>query len=228
MIRVALVEDDRDLLDDLAFNLRDEGFAVAPCADGKALDRHLLKDGIDVAVLDIGLPGENGLQIAQRLRREQPQLGIVMLTARTATADRIRGMEEGADVYLSKPVDVRELALVVRALARRVGGAPGAGMTLLVAEQALLLPDGGRLDLTQSETLLLSRIARAPGQQATRRQLVETFGAAYLDYDERRLEAIVSRLRRKLEAAGLAADTLRAVRGVGYVLHLPLAERQAE
>ena len=229
MIRVVLVEDDADLLDDIAFALRDEDLQVTACADGPALDRHLAGAGFDVVVLDIGLPGEDGLSIARRLRRTQPQLGIVMLTARTAASARVRGMEEGADAYLGKPVDLRELALVIRALARRlgVGEAPSARtLTLLVAENALLTPAGLRVELTPSESLVLSRLSRASGRQATRRQIIEAFGAAYLDYDERRLEAIVSRLRRKLEAAGLAADTLRAVRGVGYVLQVPVQERQ--
>lgn len=229
MIRVILVEDDVDLRDDMAFNLRDEGMQVAACADGPALDRHLAVASADVVVLDIGLPGEDGLSIARRLRREQPRLGLILLTARTAPADRVRGMEDGADVYLGKPADLRELALVIRALSRRMHDAsdgPDSMLTLLPRENRLRLPTGQTIELTPSEALLLSRLARAPGGQATRRQIIESFGTAYLDYDERRLEAIVSRLRKKLEAAGLPTDSLRAVRGIGYLLSVPLAERQ--
>jgi DNA-binding response OmpR family regulator len=229
MIRVALVEDDNDLREDVTFALVDENLHVAACADGRELDQRMASEPFDVVVLDIGLPGENGLSIARRLRRTQPQLGIIMLTARTAARDRVQGMEEGADVYLGKPVDLRELALVIRALARRLGFSEtpsGQTLTLLASETALLMPTGIRIELTPSETLLLSRLARSTGAQATRRQIIEAFGAAYLDYDERRLETIVSRLRRKLEAAGLPSDTLRAVRGCGYALNLPLSERQ--
>lgn len=229
MIQVALVEDDRDLLDDVAFSLRDEGLNVAACADGRELDRLLARESFDVVVLDIGLPGEDGLSIARRLRRTLPQLGIVMLTARTAAHDRVQGMVDGADVYLGKPVDLRELALVIRALARRlaVGDAPSEQeLTLLVADNTLLCPSGERIDLTPSETVVLSRLARATGRQASRRQIIEAFGGTYLDYDERRLETIVSRLRRKLEAAGLPPDTVRAIRGSGYALQTPIQERQ--
>lgn len=231
MIRVALVEDDADLLDEVSFNLRRQGFQVAACADGKALDRQLARASVDVVILDIGLPGESGLSIARRLRRNQPLCGIVMLTARAELADRIHGMEEGADAYLAKPVDFRELALVVRAVVRRTASASAGastGVVLVGQEQILLLDDGRRIDLTRSESLLLSRLARAPGQQAMREQLVEALGERYLDYDPRRLEAILSRLRKKLTQAGFDADILRAVRHSGYVFALPLSERDKQ
>ncbi|MBI4986230.1 MAG: response regulator transcription factor [Rhodocyclales bacterium] len=226
MIRVAMVEDDADLRDEASFSLRREGFQVAACADGRALDAWLRTDSIDVAVLDIGLPGENGLAIARRLRRAHPDCGIVMLTAHAETEDRILGMEEGADAYLAKPVDFRELALVLRAVARRVApAAPVAGLVLIEREQSLMLHDGRRVDLTRLETQLLSRLARAPGQQATREQLVAALGVRYAEYDPRRLEAAMSRLRKKLAEAGCGDEALRAVRHAGYVLAPPLSER---
>lgn len=229
MIRVAVVEDDADLLDEVAFNLGRQGFQVAACGDGAALDRWLRRESIDVAVLDIGLPGESGLSIARRLRRDHPLCGIVLLTARCEIEDRIQGMEEGADAYLSKPADLRELALVIRAVARRLAPAAGeGGLVLLEREQALVLAHGERLELTRSETLLLSRLARAPGQQATREQLVEALGERYLDYDPRRLEATLSRLRKKLVQAGFDADALRAVRHAGYHLVPALSERDGQ
>ena len=229
MIRVALVEDDRDLLEDIAFSLRDEGLYVADCIDSQSLDHRLEVEHFDVVVLDIGLPGEDGLSIARRLRRTQSQLGIIMLTARTAASSRVQGMVDGADVYLGKPTDLRELALVIRALARRLGldkPPSTAELVLYAAENVMLTPAGKRIDLTASETLVLSRLSRSTGFQCTRKQIIEAFGAIYVDYDERRLETIVSRLRRKLEASGLPADTLRAVRGIGYALNVNVEERQ--
>jgi DNA-binding response OmpR family regulator len=228
MIRVAVVEDDVDLIDDVAFALRDEGLCVTPCADGRALDQLLAAECLDVVVLDIGLPGEDGRSIARRLRRDQPRLGIVMLTARTMVRDRVQGMEDGADVYMCKPVDLRELALVIRALARRLGSEEAPAMPvlrLIVSENLIITPSGQRIELTPHESLVLARLARAAGRQATRRQIIEAFGESYLGYDERRLETIVSRMRKKLEAAGLPADAVRAVRGVGYALRLPIQER---
>jgi DNA-binding response OmpR family regulator len=225
-----MVEDDADLLDEMGFNLRQEGFQVSLCGNGRDFDRMLQTERIDVAVLDIGLPGENGLSIARRLRRNFPMCGIVFLTARSAVTDRIQGMEEGADAYLSKPVDLRELALVIRAVARRVApaeAAAGEGFVLVEQDQVLLLDDGQRLGLTRLETLLLSRLARSTGQQATHQQLVEALGERYSDYDPRRLEAIVSRLRQKLTRAGVRGETLRAIRHIGYILTIPISGHDA-
>lgn len=228
MIKVVVVEDDLDLLDELAFNLRDEGLVVATCSDGRALDKLLASESFDVVVLDLGLPHEGGNSIARRLSRERPGLGIVMLTARTAARDRILGMEDGADVYLCKPAELRELTLVIRALVRRLGAgrAEQDSLILLTRENLLLMPTGNSVELTPSETIVLSRLARSTSRQVSRRQIIEAFGSSYMDYDERRLEAIVSRLRKKLEAAGLPSNTLQAVRGLGYALQVELHERQ--
>jgi DNA-binding response OmpR family regulator len=227
MIHVAVVEDDEDLREEVVFNLKDEGFLVTACVDGESLD-HVLDDmPIDVTVLDIGLPGEDGLSIARRLRRRLPMMGIVMLTARTARSQRIEGLEEGADAYLGKPADMRELALTIRALARRVKVVPVAdeGMTLDASARKLHLPNGTRIDITPSECVLLARLARAPRQQASRVQLIEALGGDRYEYDERRLEALISRLRRKLAAAGLSSSVLVANRTLGYELQLPLTHR---
>ncbi len=228
MIRVAVVEDDHDLLDDVVFSLRDEGFEVAACSNGVALDRKLASSDFDVVVLDIGLPGEDGLSIARRLRATRPQLGIVMLTARTDARSRVKGMEDGADIYLGKPTDLRELSLVIHALVRRlsVGKPPDTmTLTLLATEQMLIKPSGEQIELTPNETLILSRLVRATGHRATRREIIEAFGESYLEYDERRLEALVSRLRRKFETHGLPAETIHALRGSGYALGVPIQER---
>lgn len=228
MLRVVMVEDDADLLDEMGFNLRQQGFQVTLCADGKKFEQVLQTERVDVAVLDIGLPGESGLAIARRLRRNLPLCGIVMLTARSEVNDRIFGMEEGADAYLSKPIDIRELALVIRAVARRVAPAEvtdKGSLVLVERDHVLHLADGQHLALTRSETLLLSRLARATGQQATRQQLVETLGENYRDYDPRRLEAIISRLRQKLTRAGISPEALRAIRHTGYIFTIPISER---
>ena len=226
MIHIAIVEDNPDLLDEVCFVLRHEGFDVTACKHGAALDLALDQHTFDVIVLDIGLPGEDGFSIARRLRQSYPSTGIVMMTARGSLDDRILGMEEGADAYLTKPVDLRELALVIQALARRLSLAepPATTLILCVRYQTLQLLDGTTVGLTRSETLLLSCFAQAPEQQATRQQLIEALGQRYLDYDPRRLEAIVSRLRKKLVKAGFAEDAIRVMRQTGYYFSPPIAE----
>lgn len=228
MIKVAVVEDDPDLLEELNFNLSDEGLNVTPCADGQALDLELGRQHFDAVVLDLGLPRESGEAIVRRLRRDRPRLGIVIVSARNMRHDRVGVMEDGADVYMSKPVDMRELALVIRALVRRLKPETDtAQVPLLLADKHQLVAPEQTVDLTPSETVLLTRMARATGRMVSRRELIEALGADYLVYDERRLEALVSRLRKKLVAAGLPPQALTAVRGVGYTLQVELQERVA-
>jgi len=119
-IRVALVEDDPLLRKEIHFHLKQQGFLVFAVQNGKSLDELLMTEPLDALVLDLSLPGEDGIAIATRIRRSIPGMGIVMLTARTALPDRIRGYEAGADVYLSKPVAPEELTLTLLSLARRV------------------------------------------------------------------------------------------------------------
>lgn len=227
MIKVAVVEDDTDLLEELHFNLSDEGLCVTRCPDGAALTQVLPTHGLDAVVLDLGLPGEGGDSIVRRLRREWPRLGIVILSARSQSQDRVRLMEEGADVYMTKPVDMRELALVIKALVRRLrpNKAQEHVLVLLADRHQLVSAQGTAVDLTLSETTLLARLARATGQALSRRQIIEALGGDYLQYDERRLEALISRLRKKLETAGVPSNALTAVRGQGYALQVTLHER---
>lgn len=225
--RVVVVEDNPDLLDDVVFNLQQHGFDVAGTRDGRALDAHLGARGADVVVLDLGLPGEDGLSIAQRLRESHPFVGIVMLTARSGIDDRIRGHQQGADSYLCKPVHMEELAAVVRSLARRLAplSARAAAPAWKIERRALRLhtPAGEAIELTGMECTVLAAVAAAPRQHASRRVLIEALGEDPMLFDERRLESCVSRLRRKLAARLPAgAPSLKAMRGDGYSLALPM------
>ena len=234
MIRIAVVEDNADLLDDVVFHLERAGYRVAGYPHGAALDADLA--GLapfdpQLLVLDLGLPGEDGLAIARRLRRARPPLGIVMLTARTALDDRIAGHDSGADNYLCKPVEMEELIAVVGARARRLvptderrgeGAAGAAAWRYLVARHTLIAPAGEEIELTASEATLIRLLAAADGQQASRNQLVAALGQDHITYDYRRLEAIVSRLRRKLDRHAAPARPLRALRNQGYVFLEPL------
>ncbi|TAN78465.1 MAG: response regulator transcription factor [Gallionella sp.] len=231
MIRIALVEDNADLLDDLAFNLRQSGYQVAPLPDGVALDAWLAKNEVDVLVLDLGLPGENGWSIAQRMRRARAGMGIIMLTAHGALDQRIKGLEQGADAYLVKPVDMRELAATIRTVARRLNipdsvaaSPPQIHWILHTARMSLKPPDGNDIPLTHSECRILQVVAQADGNLVHRKTLIEALGEDYHQYDERRLEALISRLRRKLAAHHPPGVPVRGVKGHGYLFTVDLVE----
>lgn len=224
MNQIAVLEDNPDLLDDVVFNLREAGYEVSGLGSIAALDAHLAHAQTDILVLDLGLPDGDGLEVSRRLRRTHPKLGIVMLTARTRLADKVTGLREGADVYLCKPIDMDELEAVVGALARRLGIAVGRGWKIDVRTLLLIPPNGIAISLTLPELHILQTLYDTVGQRASRKQLVEALGGNYLDFDERRLENIVSRLRRKIAVAQPDGSFLKALHGSGYIFTEPLEQ----
>lgn len=228
---IALVDDNALLCAELLFHLAHAGYAPTGLAHGAALDAHLASEPCRLVVLDLGLPGEDGLSICERLRRTRPELGIVVLTGRGTLQHRLDGLRGGADAYLVKPVPVEELLLVIANLLRRLDAAPDAGPVpqadgtpawRLDARRLLATTPAGRaLILTRVECLLLRALARSAPCPATRRQLVEALGGNYLEFDEHRIEVAVSRLRGKLARAWPHAPAIRTVRGVGYLLVQP-------
>lgn len=227
MIRVLVVEDDPDLLDDLVFGLRQEGFEATGLREGAPVLGFVQERMIDVIVLDLGLPDVDGLNLAQSLTRSFPQLGIVMLTGRSAPRDRVLGLESGADIYLTKTAERRELVAAIRAVARRLGrqAEQSCRWTLFRDRMVLLSSSGISIDVTRQELQLLTVFSRTYGGEASRRQLIEGLGHNYMNFDERRLETLVSRLRRKITAATGIEGTIRAMRGEGYLFVEPLIEQ---
>lgn len=227
-LQIALVEDNADLRDDLQFQLNSQGLNVAALADGLALDHHLLSARCDVVVLDIGLPGENGLSIAARLRQAYPAMGIIMLTARGEIDSRLDGYKQGADTYLVKPVDWRELLAQIHALKRRavVLTTPTRADEWLLkqAGRELVTPQGRSISLTHMEGVVLKVLAQHAGQTVERDLLMsEVLGEQAYQLDPRRLEVCISRLRQKMLDAmdsNVTAQTdqlpLKTVRGAGY------------
>lgn len=230
MTRVGLIEDNEDLRDDMAFQLSSAGFVIALQGDGRDIDAQLQVDPCDLLVLDLGLPAEDGLSIAQRLRERYPALGIVMVTARGAIDARVDGLVAGADAYLVKPVDIRELVAVLRSVERRTGLAQEpetraeipASWRLYLRSLTLCSPSGNMVVVTPREAALLAALAEAGSTPATRRQLVQILGESDPDADERRLEVAVSRLRQKIGEADPGAEVIRAVRNQGYLFTAPL------
>ncbi len=221
-IAVAIVEDNVDLLDDMVLNLSWRGIAPTAFADGAAFDATMVKDcPWNVLVLDLGLPGEDGLSIARRLRASHPLLGIIMLTARGSTADRIQGLTDGADIYMVKPVDMGELAAAIKAVSRRLhtAGDNTPAWRLDAIGMRLLSPDGKEIELSYLEASLLQMLAESPDHFCETNALVLAIGKNPEAYNPRALQVMLSRLRQKLGEE----SPLKAVRARGYIFAAKLA-----
>ena len=210
MARIALLEDEVALREELALFLSRRGHTLSQAGSLAAF--WPLMAAIDLAILDINLPDGSGTEAAVRLHQEQPRVGIIMLTARSAAEDKLAGLYGGADHYLVKPVRFLELAGFVDALLRRLG----AGWRLDRISHQLSDPDGHRLDLNAQELTLLDCLSVAPDQVLSRRALVEAFGENWFDYDERRLNTMVSRLRHRWQAISGQELPLKTERGAGF------------
>lgn len=226
---ILVVDDDREIRSLVAQLLRKHGFRVTDAADGREM-MQVLEDGrFDLVVLDLMLPGEDGLTLCRRVRGTS-SLPIIMLTAMGEETDRIVGLEMGADDYLPKPFNPRELLARIRAVLRRTGGEPPepqeengglrafAGWSLDLAKRELRAPDGTLVPLTAGEYDLLAAIVERPGRVLSRDQLLDlTRGRDAAPFD-RSVDVQISRLRRKLEPDPKEPQIIKTVRGGGYVL----------
>jgi DNA-binding response OmpR family regulator len=216
-MRVLLVEDDALLGDALQAGLRLHGFAADWVRDGAAADAALAAEPFSAIVLDLGLPKLSGLDVLRRMRSRGDRTPIVILTARDAVDDRVRGLDSGADDYVVKPVALAELAARIRAVARRAAGVASGRLQVgpLVIDPASreVAYAGAPVELQPREFALLHALALRAGQVLTRQQL-ETQLYEWDDaLDSNAIEVHVHRLRRKL-----APELIRTVRGVGYML----------
>ena len=219
---IYLVDDDEDFREEMVVGLSRLGLNVEGFDGAAPLYRAYATRPSDIVILDIGLDGEDGLSIAAHLRASR-SVGIVMATARSSVDDRINGLRTGADAYLVKPIDVRELAATVEALNRRlykhsiVPSPPATTAQWTLVEGGWVLTDGigHRLRLTTSEKRLLELLLKERGETVERRALVEAMGADVYDFNYGRLDTILSRLRRKAKQSGMLLP-LHAIRGSGF------------
>lgn len=229
MVKVLVVEDDDDLRGTLVDCLGLAGHQPRGVGSARDAYKALSADPCTVAIIDVGLPDEDGFSIARTLSGRR-DLGIIILTARSGLVDRLTGFDAGADVYFVKPVDCRELALAVGNLGRRIAQPPAAPAAVPPAPAwrldrhgwALVAPGGAVADLTAKEIALLDRLVQRRGQPVTRAELIGVLGYRHDELAERRLDAVVGRLRRKLEAQTGEGFPIKTLHAVGYVFTAPV------
>jgi DNA-binding response OmpR family regulator len=216
-MRILLAEDDPLLGDGLRAGLRQQGFQVDWVRDGEAADRELRAHPYVAAVLDLGLPVKDGIDVLAAVRRAGLSLPILILTARDAVPDRVRGLDLGADDYVVKPVDLHELAARLRALVRRASGQAQESLTagdVVLDPAARSVHKAGRpVTLPIREFDLLHALMLNAGRVLSREQLEQHLYSWGQEVDSNAVEVHVHHLRRKL-GSGL----IQTVRGVGYVL----------
>ena len=219
-----VAEDDRATRDALVLALGMEGYAVTAVADGTAALAAMAGSSPDVAVLDVMMPGHDGMAVCRRVRAAGDRTPVLLLTARTEVRDRVDGLDAGADDYLTKPFDLDELFARVRALVRRTAGGDGD----VVSVGDLRVDPASRrawradriLDLTKTEFDLLDLLARNAGQVLTHEVIYDRIWGYDFGADSKNLAVYIGYVRRKLEEAG-EARLIETVRGVGYVLRAP-------
>jgi len=217
-MHILLVEDDAVLADGLARTLQAQGMRVEVARDGLQADTLLQRAPPLVAVLDIGLPGIDGFEVVRRLRARGDATPVLLLTARDAVEDRVRGLETGADDYLVKPFATPELVARIRALARR-----NAPKSTILALGNIVLDSGARrarvgeraLELSVREWAVLEYLLQHAGRVVSKQQIVDAIAPWGEDLTLNAVEVYVSRLRLKLDGAGVS---LRTIRGFGYLL----------
>lgn len=223
---ILVVEDDTQLREQVTAYLADHGFQAHAAADARAMDRMLAQAPIDLVVLDLMLPGEDGLSICRRLSADGGP-AIIMVSAMGEEIDRVLGLELGADDYLPKPCSPRELLARVRAVFRRLeevrGGAPRKGkayqfqgFVVDALRRQLRAPNGATILLTSGEFSLLSAFLDHPQRILSRDQLLEIARGNDADVFDRAVDVQISRLRRKLHACS-ETEIIKTVRGAGYM-----------
>lgn len=217
MARVLLVEDEAAIAQTVEYALRADGFETSHALTGHEALQMARLQAFDLAILDVGLPDIGGFALCRELRRDRT-LPVIFLTARDAEADRVLGLEIGADDYVGKPFSPRELVARVRAVLRRSAPAEPDTDFAHDAEAKRIDFRGKRLDLTRYEYGLLAALLRRPGAILSREQLLERVWDDASEGTERTVDTHIKTLRAKLRAVDAAADPIRTHRGQGYSL----------
>jgi len=218
-LRILVVEDNRTLAAGLVAVLRDDGFAVDLVHDGPSALAALTAEAFDLVVLDLSLPEMDGLEVLREIRAAGVQTGVLILTARGALDERVRGLDLGADDYMTKPFEIAELEARVRVLLRRRSGQRGTSIVFerlnLDTVSRSVSVDGQMLDFPARELGLLEALLRRQGKVVSKQTILESLASFEDDLSENAIEQYISRLRRRLAPHGII---IRTARGLGYYL----------
>ena len=225
-MKILVVDDEKLLVKGIKFNLENEGYTVECCYDGATAMQMAAQGGYDLIILDLMMPGLDGLEACQRIR-ETSTVPIIMLTARSEDSDKLMGFESGADDYITKPFNILELKARIRALLRRAGIAaaqPGAkelhllehGGITLDTEKRTAYKSGGKVDLTAREFDLAELFMRSPGRVFSRDSLLDLVWGYDYQGDARTVDVHIRRLREKLEDDPASPKLIITKWGVGY------------
>jgi DNA-binding response OmpR family regulator len=221
--RLAVVEDDSELRECIMLPaLRDAGFDAIGLATALQFYRMWASEPFDLVLLDVGLPDDDGVEIARHLRGLSSSMGIVVYTGHGHVVDRMRGLRAGVDAYLSKPLDMEEVIETLRNVQRRQrdrddSAAQTVGWSLGRHGWCLLTPSGGIVTLNQAERQIMGLLAASPSRPVARDTLIAALTSDVDDFDPHRLEMLIYRLRRKCLKASGEALPLQVVRGIGYM-----------
>lgn len=222
-LNVLVVEDHDALRQSVVSILEQEGFAVTSLSCAEDVDDEPTTAVPDLYLIDLNLPGEDGLSLTTRLRRARPDAGIIIMTARTRLDDRVRGYENGADVYLPKPVDPNELIAVIQSLGRRIVAGRSRQTGLQLEARGMILRGGGhQCRLSPAEVRLLTALAGAKDQTLERWQVAMQLKPGQEDISADSLQNRLSQLRKKLEVCGVPGQSLQSIRTLGYRLSVPI------
>lgn len=217
MAQLIFLEDEPVLREELTEFLETEGHRITVVDSLAAFQRGFIPNVHRIAIIDLGLPDGNGLDLIANLRTAGHRLGIIVLTARGMTVDKVTGLTTGADYYLSKTTDLSELAAIVSALARRLD-IQAAPRWLLRSSPPQLVPPGcSPIPLSTQDYTVLLALATGDGC-VSRKTIIHALGADFFDYDQRRLDTQIRRLRRKVEETGLSLP-VTTLRGAGFRFH---------
>lgn len=225
LLNIAIVEDNDELREATVEALRGEGHSVIGVDCAEALPENVSLDQIDLAIIDLNLPGEDGLTLALRIRIAQPGIGIIIVTARTQSEQKLEGYRCGADIYMTKPVTLDVLLAAIQSLSRRLkphGVTKTSDLELNANRMTLKGPTQEPVLLTPAEVVLLSAFRVASNTRLENWQVIEILQRENAEDPKSAVEIVIVRLRKKIHKAGIKGPSILSIRNWGYQLCVPL------